>query len=437
MARQGRDPGGRKTPLKGLIGWALYDWANSPFSTLIITFVFAVYFGRAIVGDEVEGQALWSLTISLSGIFVALVSPVLGAIADAGGPRKGWLFVFSAVCIVASALLWYAEPAPAFIIWAMIWVIVANLGFEFGIVFNNAMLPDLVPEARIGRWSGWAWGLGYAGGLGALLVALFGFVLPETPLLGLSKDRAEDVRMVGPLVAAWFLAFTWPLFVFTPDRPSTGLGLGERVTRGLTSLVAVVRDVRRYGNIMRFLIARLIYADGLATLFAVGGIYAAGTFKMGFPEVLTFGIVLNGTAGLGAVGFAWVDDWLGSKRTIMLSLLGLLATALGAVVVREVFWFWVWGSALGIFVGPAQAASRSLMARLSPAELRTEFFGLYALSGKATAFVGPALVAIVTSATGSQRWGLSTVLAFFLVGLLLLVTVREPARAAAAADQPS
>ncbi len=409
----------------GKVSWALYDWANSPFTTLIITFVFAAYFAEGIVGDKVRGQALWGYTLGISGVLIALVSPLLGAVADAGGPRKPWILVFTAVCIAGSASLWYAEPAPEFIVPAMTAVILANLGFEFGIVFNNAMLPDMVPHERIGRWSGWAWGLGYAGGLAALFVGLYGFVLPDTPLLGLSRDGAEQVRVVGPLVALWFLLFAWPLFAFTPDRPRSGLTIGQSVRQGMANLVATARDLRRHGNVLTFIVARIFYADGLATVFGIGGIYAKLQFDMTLTEFMMFGIVLNVTAGLGAAAFAWIDDWLGSKRTIALSLLGLLITAFGAVVVEDVAWFWVWGSLLGIFVGPAQAASRSLMARLAPADLRTEFFGLFAFSGKATAWLGPILAGAVTAATDSQRWGLATVLAFFLIGLVLLFFVRE------------
>ena len=416
------------TPTRGLVAWAGYDWANSPFTTLIITFVFSAYFSKGIVGDEVRGAELWGYTASIAGLVIALGSPVLGAIADAGGPRKPWLLVFTAICVVGSGALWYAGPAPEFITWAMVWVVIATIGFEFGIVFNNAMLPDLVAPARLGRWSGWAWGLGYFGGLAAMVATLFLFVQAETPLLGLDKESAEHVRVVGPLAAVWFAVFVWPMFVFTPDRDRSGLALGEKVRRGLSNLWGTLMRLRDHGNIVRFLIARMIYADGLVTVFAFGGIYAADTFGMALKQVIIFGIVLNVTAGIGAFCFAWLDDWFGSKRVIYISLSGLLATALGAVVVQDVAWFWVWGSLLGIFVGPAQAASRSLMARLAPAELRTEFFGLYALTGKATAFAGPALVAIVIAATESQRWGLSTVLAFFAVGFLLLLTVKEPER---------
>ena len=416
-------------PTRGVVAWALYDWANSPFTTLIITFVFSVYFGRAVVGDEVQGQVLWGYAIGVSGIIVALLSPVLGAIADAGGPRKPGLLVFTAFCVVGSAMLWWAEPDSRFILWVMVWIVVANVAFEFGIVFNNAMLPDLVPLARLGRWSGWAWGLGYFGGLAALALALFAFVQAQSPWFGLDKEAAEHVRIVGPLVAVWFVLFSWPLFVFTPDRKSSQEPLAQTARAGLATLGATLRNIRAHRNVALFLVARLIYADGLVTVFSLGGIFAAGVFGMSFEQVLIFGILLNLTAGLGAVSFAWLDDWLGSKRTIAFSLVGLLVTAAGAVAVTDVTWFWIFGSALGVFVGPAQAASRSMLARLAPAELRTEFFGLYAFSGKATAFIGPTLASTVTAATASQRWGLATVLIFFLTGLVLLMLVREPARA--------
>jgi UMF1 family MFS transporter len=425
-----RDPPNQASaPTRALVSWALYDWANSPFFTLVITFVFSAYFAQAIVGDPIRGTALWGYATITSGLLVAVFSPILGAVADAGGRRKPWLIAFTGICVLASAMLWYAEAAPAFIGWALAWVVVATVGIEFGIVFNNAMLPDLVAAARMGRWSGWAWALGYLGGLAALVLALMGFVVAERPWFGLDKESFQHVRMVGPLVAVWLVAFSWPLFAYTPDRMPSGLAVRAGVVRGMRNLIATLARVRDYGDLARFLVARMLYADGLATVFAFGGIYAAGTFAMTLEQVMVFGIVLNVTAGAGAFAFAWIDDWLGSKRTILIALVGLIASALGAVVVTDPFWFWFWGALLGVFVGPTQAASRTLMARLAPAELRTEFFGLYALTGKATAFAGPFLVATVTAAFESQRLGLSTVLAFFLVGFALMFTVREPERA--------
>ena len=416
-------------PTRALVSWALYDWANSPFFALVITFVFSTYFAQAIVADPIRGTVLWGYATIASGLIVAVFSPILGAVADAGGRRKPWLIAFTGVCVLASAMLWYAEPAPAHAVWALTWVVVATVGIELGIVFNNAMLPDLVAAPRMGRWSGWAWALGYLGGVAALMLAFVGFIEADNPWLGLDKASFQHVRMVGPLVAIWLAAFSWPLFAFTPDRTPSGLAIGAGVVRGMRTLIATLARVRDHGDLARFLVARMLYADGLATVFAFGGIYAAGTFGMGIDQVMVFGIVLNVTAGAGAFAFAWIDDWLGSKRTIMIALVGLFGCALGAVVATDPSGFWFWGAFLGVFVGPAQAASRTLMARLAPAELRTEFFGLYALSGKATAFAGPFLVATVTAAFESQRLGLSTVLAFFLAGFALLFTVREPKRA--------
>ncbi len=415
-------------PARGRWSWALYDWANSPFTTLIITFIFPAYFQQGIVKDAVTGQALWGYAVAASGLLIAIFAPILGAIADAAGRRKPWLLAFTAACAFGSALLWFAAPSPAFIPFSLVCVIIANVGFEFGVVFNNAMLPDIVPEERLGRLSGWAWGLGYAGGLAALLVALVVFIWPDPPLFGLDAATAEHVRIVGPLVAVWLVLFSVPLFLFTPDRPKRVVAIGAALATGLSELRRTLATLPKNRPLATFLIAHMIYADGLITLFAFGGVYAAGEFGLGLSEVIVFGIALNVAAGTGALLFAWLDDRLGSKRVIVLALVGLIAASVLAVAARSVAWLWVAGIFIGIFVGPAQAASRSLMARLTEPEKRAGAFGLFALSGKATAFLGPALVATVTAASGSQRAGIATIIAFFVVGLVLLLQVREPGR---------
>jgi UMF1 family MFS transporter len=413
----------------GRWSWALYDWANSPFTTLIITFIFPAYLQAALVKDPVAGQYLWGYAISGSGLLIALSAPFLGAVADATGRRKPWLFTFSAVCTVGSALLWFAEPSPAWLAFSLTCVAVANVGFEFGVVFNNAMLPEIVQEERLGRLSGWAWGLGYAGGLAALGVTLVIFIWPEQPPFGLDKSAAEHVRIVGPLVALWLAIFALPLFLFTPDHPSSGRGAVEAVRSGLRELGRTLGELGKDRTTATFLLAHMVYADGLVTLFAFGGVYAAGAFGLNLAEVATFGIVLNVAAGMGAAAFAWIDDWLGSKRTIAVALTGLIVASAIAVAATTLSWLWVSGIAIGLFVGPAQAASRSLMAKLAPVDKRAAYFGLFALSGKATAFLGPAIVASVTSASGSQRIGLAAIIVFFVIGLLLLLLVKEPRKA--------
>ncbi len=413
---------------RGRWSWALYDWANSPFTTLVITFVFPAYFQQAIVKDAVQGQALWGYAVAASGLTIAILAPILGAIADARGGRKPWIFVFTWICVLGSTLLWLAEPSPAWITFSLVCVAFSIIGYEFGIVFNNAMLPDIVSDDRLGRLSGTAWGLGYAGGLVALALALVVFIWPETAPFGLDKEAAEHVRATGPLVALWLALFSVPLFLFTPDRPSRGVAIGTAVRTGLRDLRATLATLPKNRTIAIYLIAHMIYADGLITLFAFGGVYAAGQFGLSLTEVITFGIVLNVAAGLGALVFGWLDDRIGSKRVIVLALIGLIAASLLAVAATTLTGLWAAGIALGIFVGPAQAASRSLMARLTEPEHRAAYFGLYALSGKATAFLGPALVATVTAAADSQRAGIATIIAFFVVGLALMAFVPEPKR---------
>ena len=366
--------------------------------------------------------------MSLSALAVALAGPVLGAVADHTGRRKPWLAAFTALAVMATAMLWYARPEADWVLWTLVFVALANFGFEMGMVFYNAMLPELAPADRIGRVSGWGWGLGYAGGLASLAVALVFLVQADPPPFGLDKGTAAHVRATALLVAGWFAVFSLPLFLLTPDSGSSGLAPAEALRRGLRTLIATIRGIGEHGLIARFLLARMIYTDGLNTLFAFGGIYAAGTFGMELDEVIVFGIALNATAGLGAALFAWVDDWIGPKRTILISLAALTVLGAAVLMAQTKTQFWVQGVMLGVFVGPAQAASRSMMARLAPEHLRAEMFGLYAFSGKATAFIGPALLAWVTALAGSQRAGMATILVFLAAGMALLWPLPEPGR---------
>ena len=408
------------------LSWCFFDWANSAFPTVIVTFVFAAYFAKGVAANPTEGTTLWGTALSLSGIAIALASPIIGAIADRRGARKPWLAGFMLLCILCSSMLWFTQPSTDWIVWGLVFFALANFAFEVSAVFYNAMLPSLVPPPRIGRLSGWGWGLGYAGGLCCLALTLVLFVQPETPPFGLDKAAAEHVRIVGPLVAVWFALFSVPLFVFVPDAAPTGISVARAATDGLAALYGTLRSIHHNKPLLRFLLARVLYIDGLNTLFAFGGIYAAGTFGMAVEEIILFGIALNVTAGLGAASFAWIDDWIGSKRTIMIALLGLIAVGTPILFITSKTAFWILALFLGIFMGPAQAASRSLMARLAPAGQVTEMFGLFALSGKVTAFLGPAVLAWMTAIFASQRAGMATVIVFIAAGALILTTVKEP-----------
>jgi UMF1 family MFS transporter len=406
-----------------LFSWALYDWANSAFVTVIQTFLFAAYFIRSVAPDQQFGTAAWGNTIGAVGLLVAIGGPLLGAVADQYGRRKPWLLLFTIICVAATAGLWFVGPSSSAVWIALPLVAISTAAYEYAAIFYNAMLPNLAGKKRLGRWSGWGWSLGYAGGLACLLLALFAFVREDNAWLALDTGKAYHVRAAFLLVAVWYILFSLPLFLFTPDEKGHGLSIGQCARAGLRQLLHSFRHVRRFGFILRFLITRMIYVDGLATLFAFGGVYAAGTFDMPEQNVLLFGVALNVTAGLGAAVFAWIDDWLGSKCTILLSLAGLIVTGSLMLLTGSQRLFWIFGMTLGIFVGPVQAASRSYLARVAPPELRNEMFGLYAFSGKATSFIGPLAVGWLTVLCNSQRAGMSAIIVLFVIGFALMLTV--------------
>ncbi len=414
---------------RAIAAWCLYDWAMSAFNTVISTFVFSVYFMRAVAADEVAGTADWSRAMAAAGVTIAVLSPVLGAIADRAGRRKPWLALLTLACVVCTTALWWVRPDPAFAAMALVLVAAATIAFELANVFYNAMLPAIAPPAMLGRVSGWGWGVGYFGGLACLVVSLFVFVQSDAPLFGLlSSAEQANVRATALLVAVWYGLFALPLFVWVPDTPATGRRLGEAVREGLATLRRTAVEVRKYRQVLRFLVASAFYRDGINTITAFGGLYAAGTFGMSFEEIVVFAIALNVVAGGGAIGFAWIDDWIGSKRTILISVAGLMVAGVFLLLVTEKIWFWVLALGLGFFFGPAQAAGRSMMARLSPPAMQAEMFGLYNLSGRVVGSFGPLALGFATEAFASQRAGMASILVFFALGLVFMLTVREPAR---------
>ena len=408
--------------------WCLYDWANSAFTTLVVTFIYSAYFTAAFASDAGRGTALWSRGIMVSALAIAALAPIAGALADRGGRRR-YLILCSLLCVAATAALTFVRPdQPNAVLIALTVFVVANVAFELGLVFYNAFLSSLAPPERIGRISGYGWGLGYFGGLAALGAALVVFV-PETPLFGIPTDEGFNLRATNLLVAGWFLLFSIPAFLWLRDE-STAAGRVD-VVQAFRDLAVTAGHLRRYRQVALFLLARLLYNDGLVTIFAFGGIYAVGTFGFSFAELVTFGIVLNVGAGLGALAFGFVDDRIGGKATIGLSVAALsVATVLGALAPDRT-WFWVSAILVGIFIGPNQSASRSLMARFVPAKHESEFFGFFAFSGKVTSFMGPALLGVLSDVY-NQRVGVGSLLLFFLLGGLILWRVDEQEGIAAA-----
>jgi UMF1 family MFS transporter len=409
---------------KAVFAWTMYDFANSAYTTLIVTFIYSTYFVKAIAPNEIIGTALWSRGVTITALTVAILSPILGATADEGGYRKRFLLVTTIVAVIGSVMLYTVMPGQT--LKALFWFVVGNIAFEMGMVFYNAYLPDIAPPDKIGRISGYGWGLGYIGGLLAMLIAMIGFVNTQTPWFGFSTDAGENIRATNILVGCWFALFSIPIFLFVSDKkPEVKKGILRHLRETFGELGKTFHEIKKYRQILKFLLARLIYNDGLITIFAFGGIYAAGTFHFTFQEIMIFGVVLNIAAGLGALVMGFMDDKLGGKKTIQISLYALIAASVAAIVSPNKTIFWAAGIVIGIFSGPNQAASRSLMGRFIPKSKENQFYGFFAFSGKFTAFMGPFFLGLLTEIFDSQRVGVSVVVLFFVVGSLILTRVDE------------
>lgn len=429
-------PGGDRTPASPLAvgSWVLYDFANSAFPTLITTFIFATWFTSGVASDPTVGTTIWGNAGALSAVLIAIASPIVGAIADRGGLKREFLIGSVLVTVVATASLYWAG-APG-----QVWIaagayVIANLFYEIGLVFYNAFLPDLNRPDQMGRISGYGYALGYVGGLLCLAIALVGFVQPEQPWFGLSTDEGQNIRATSFLCAIWFLVFSLPQFLFVKEAvPRTTPPGGNVIADSFAQLTATFREIRQYRQIVRFLAARLLYNDGLVTIFAFGGIYAMGTFGFEFSEVLVFGVVLNVMAGIGSFAMGFLDDRIGGKRTVLISIVGLVVSTTLAMVAPDKATYWAAAVMLGLFVGPNQSASRSLMGRFVPRDKENEFFGFFAFSGKATAFVGPLAMAWLTAGFGTQRAGVAGIVVLLIAGMVALWYVDEDEGIAAAAS---
>jgi UMF1 family MFS transporter len=426
--------------------WSMFDFANQPFTNLVVTFIYGTFFTTVIASNEISGTQQWSHAISITAIIVALLSPFMGALADRGGYRKTFLFGFTWLTIISTTALYFVLPGE--IMPALIYFVIANIGFEMGSVFCNAYLPDISHSKNIGRISGYGWSLGYVGGLIALAIAMVFLVQTDNPIFGFGKGAEgayENIRATNLLVAIWFAIFSIPTFVYLKDRKPDTKALLSNVRGTIKDFRLTAKELNNYPQIITFLVARLFYNDGLVTIFAFGGIYAAGSLDFSFNEIMILGIVLNITAGLGAFLMGFLDDKVGGKRTIKVTLIGLMIAIILAVFAPElrpfsqfVFggssvpeWltgkniFWFAAILIGVFSGPNQASSRSLMGRFTPENKKNEFFGFFAFSGKATAFLGPFLLGSLTMYFESQRVGISVIFLFFMVGFILLNLVDE------------
>jgi MFS transporter, UMF1 family len=439
-----------------VVSWIFFDWATQPYFTLITTFVFAPYFANFVAANPASGQAMWGFATAGAGLTIALLSPLLGAIADASGRRKPWIAGFGALLVVGSCLMWFGRPGDASVIAPLLLCYaIASVGVEFAIVFNNAMMPTLVPPERIGRLSGTGWATGYIGGILSLILVL-GFLAASpqtgrtlfglTPLFGLDPASNQGDRITGPLTAIWFIIFVTPMFLFTPDYPARR-PVRAALHEGLSGLKRTLGQLPAQRSLATFLLANMIYTDGLVSLFAFGGIYAAGTFGWHTIQIGTFGILLAIAGTFGAWLGGKLDDRIGPRRVIAGSLL-ILLLALAAILLvdKDSILFvkvtppasgaplfsgaaerayLVLGCLIGAAGGPLQAASRSLLIRLAPKDRIAQYFGLFALTGKVTSFIGPLLIGVITAVTASQKAGMAMLVVFFATGLVLLLRVKE------------
>ena len=440
----------------GRLSWTMFDWANQPFYTLIMTFVFGVYFADVfIVGDD--GAQKFTMTQTISGIAIAILSPVLGSISDLRGNHKIWIAFWSLLFVIGMALLWYAYPGAPNGIWlVMFGLIIASAAVGFAEVFNNSMLTNLETSKNMGVLSGLGYGLGYIAGLIALILFLIFFVWPGSNtdfLYGLSTANYEHIRVIGPFCAIWYAIFIIPLFLFTPDTKSNPIPILSSILKGITNLINTFKELKNFKNVFTFLIARLFFQDALNALFVIGGIYASQVVGMTLTQVLIQGIILNIFAGPSSILGGYLNDRIGSKNVINISLWGLLISGLLALSVDKntIFYFievetfssrvetltlGMFNSisqvvhtlvviGIAIFYGPTQTAARALMVKISPPEKATEFFGLYAFAGKSTSWLVPGLMSLILLIDNNLQHAMLAIMLFNILGIIAMIFVRE------------
>ncbi len=435
---------------KGIWGWMFFDFAAQPYHTLIITFVFAPYFTGFVASNPVEGQSQWGYATAVAGVIIAVLSPILGSIADATGPRKPWIFGFSILGFIGSFMLWWALPnsvGSTSIFIPLIALVILMVGFEFATVFNNAMMPTLVPREKLGRLSGNAWALGYFAGLFTLIIVLITMASNQNgltligiePLFGIEAELKEGERATGPLTAIWYLIFVLPLFMFTPDIIKRKKITGA-VRQGLQNLVVTIKRLPENTSLFAYLTSSMLYRDALNGLYIFGGIYAGGVLGWSIIDIGIFGILANITGIFGAYFGGRFDDSKGPKFVVRASVITLTIASLIIITTDQNHMlfielgegssipdvvFYICGGFIGAAGGALQAASRTLMADQAEPGHMAEAFGLYAMSGRATAFLAPLLIAVFTDISGSQRIGVIPIVVLFIIGLLLLSKVKQ------------
>ncbi len=442
---------------KRIWGWMMYDWATQPFHTLILTFIFGPYFAEQLIATftaggmdpsmaKAEAQSIWGYGLTTAGLTIAVLAPVLGSIADESKRRMPWIWVFSACYVVGAAGLWMASPESFPTVLVLMFFALGLIGVEFTTIFTNALLPALGTRDEIGKISGNGWAWGYVGGIIALVIMLLLFaenadgvtLLGSAPLFGLDPEAREGTRFVGPFVALWFVISMVPFFLWVREPKGVSLPMATAVSKGFRDLGRTLKTLPARKSLFAFLGSSMFYRDALNGVFTFGGIYALGALEWSVVQIGVFGILAAFTGAVFTYFGGIADQKFGPKPVIVFSIVVLITVCVVILTITRdsvLFMaveagstlpdvaFYICGAALGAVSGVIQSASRTMMVRQADPERMTEAFGLYALSGKATTFLAPALIAIVSDVTNSQRLGITPLIALFILGLVLLAWV--------------
>ncbi len=414
--------------------WTLFDFANTSYSIVVVTFLFAVYFKQTVVAGNPIGDFYWSIGTSVSMLVTAIVSPILGAIADYSAGKKRFLLFFTLLCIISTALLFFMEEGRVFT--ALLLFITANIGFEAGLVFYDSFLPEITSPKNYGRVSGYGFAMGYLGSLITLAV-VFPFI------------KNNLIKETFPIAALIFLIFAIPIFIFLKDTRKEVTKTQSYLRIGFDRVFNTISHLKNYKNLAIFLLSYFFFIEGVNTVIYFSGNYASTTLKFSMEELIIFFIIVQTTAIIGSLIFGVIADEYGQKKALILSLAiwiftiiiayvtsdpeGLLIETLSgsfSVGTEELtrYSFYFVGLLAGGVMGATQSTSRSLMSRLTPFDKKTEFFGFYSFFGKSSAIAGPLVFGTVSYLTGEQRIAILTICIFFIIGLAILSFVKEPER---------
>tara|TARA_B100001250_G_scaffold299307_1_gene260919 strand:- start:117 stop:1343 length:1227 start_codon:yes stop_codon:yes gene_type:complete len=407
--------------MKKVLNFALYDFANSAFTTIIITFIFSTYFAKQIAPNPVLGQSYWGWAIGATGVLVAIIGPILGSYADKKNFTEFFIKLFTIICISLTTLLWFSKPSEKYLLFTLIVVALANFFYELSLIFYNSILKRISNTKDLGKSSGFSFALGYIGGILILIICIKVFIDNDALPFGLSIENSENIRATSIVVSAWYLVFSIPFLFSLKKKINNKIEISQNNIKKIKDLIWN----NGLNNLGKFLIARMLYADGLNAIIIMGGIFAVGVFNLEIKDLLILSILMNVTAFIGAIVGGYANDKFSSKSVIIFSLFGLIISSSIILFVKSQLFFLIFAAINGFFIGPIQSASRVFITKSIDENNQASGFGLFALSGKLTSFIGPLLVSTITYISSSQRIGFSSAIILLLIGLLILLKVKQ------------